>query len=600
VRPALSALSRFACSARSPRVSLRTWLPHACALHWLCSYAPWCGHCKTLKPEYEEVAKQLAEHDPPIPVAAVDATVSKAIAKRYDVTGYPTVFAFRGTTAVHYDDEKKNTKDMVQFMRDEHPARVMSAGLNYQGPTNLPSKQHLKKFLDIKAFTVPAVIAFIPEEDAESTALSEFQMVHYGLREKFAFGIVRASAAMTEVGATAGEVRVYKAGAYFSKKFEQRHYSIPGGSHGVNWLKEEILSNCLPLVGEMHADSQEFYLFVRHHSEGHSSAAASASAATAKPLLLVYTNVNFDHKEGRYYKETRNLAKLVRGIVAPFHGQMHVAIGDKTAAAKSLEALGFPTGADKIATIQNGTMKYKFVGASTAHFKTRLSEFVGGFLEGNLEPFYRTAEAPCCTLQEALTEGHYRNPDSSAGEALQPQMLELIGKTARNLVFGSPKDTMIEIYAPGCPHCSALKPHWKELSSFINEHKELQEAVQLAVVDGARNDVPINGISIPGFPAIFYVPGNYSGAADRIPVHIDLASHPSGYGKVTSSLLQALADQPRIQNSESLRALVQERLAATLQAEAAAAEEEARILVDESDSEDKSDLEEVLLHDDEL
>lgn len=394
------------------------------------------------------MAKQLAKHDPPIPVAAVDATVSKALAKRYDVTGYPTVFAFRGTTAVHYDDEKKNAKDMVQYMRDEHPARVMSAGLNYQGPTNLPSQQHLKKFLAIKAFTVPAVIAFIPEEDAESTALSDFQMVHYGLHEKFAFGIVRASAAIAEVGAAAGEVRVYKAGAYFSKKFEQRHYSILGGWRDVNWLKDEILSNCLPLVGEMHADSQHLYSFTRHHSEEHSSAVVPGpSAAIPKPLLLVYTNVNFDHKEGRYYKETRNLAQLVRAVVAPFRGRMHVAIGDKTAAAKSLEALGFPTGADKIATIQNGTMKYKFVGASTAHFKTRLSEFIEGFVEGQLEPFYRSAETPCCTLHEALTEGHYRNPDSTAGETLQPHMLELIGKTARNLVLSSPKDTMIEIYA---------------------------------------------------------------------------------------------------------------------------------------------------------
>lgn len=61
------------------------------------------------------MAKQLAAHKPPIPVAAVDATVSKAIASRYAVTGYPTVFAFRGTTPVHYDDEKKNAKDMVQY-----------------------------------------------------------------------------------------------------------------------------------------------------------------------------------------------------------------------------------------------------------------------------------------------------------------------------------------------------------------------------------------------------------------------------------------------------------------------------------------------------
>ena len=38
------------------------------------SYAPWCGHCKDLKPEYKEVAMQLSEHRPPIPVAMIDAT----------------------------------------------------------------------------------------------------------------------------------------------------------------------------------------------------------------------------------------------------------------------------------------------------------------------------------------------------------------------------------------------------------------------------------------------------------------------------------------------------------------------------------------------
>ena len=565
------------------------------------SYAPWCSHCKNLKPEYEEAAKQLAAHNPPIPVAAVDATVSKAIAARYAVTGYPTVFAFRGTTPVHYDDEKKNTKDMVQYMRDEHPKRVLSPGVSYQGPTNLPSKLHLDKFLEVRALNKAAVVAFIPDEHAQSAALSQYQLVHYGLREKFAFGIIRDSAVIAEVGATLGEVRVYKAAAYYSKKFEQRHHSIVNGWGDVNVLKEEILGNCLPLVGEMHADSQEHYFFIRRHSEGRGRAGQPVGVvATAKPLLLVYTNVNFDHKEGRYYKETRNLAKLVRGIVAPFREQLHVAIGDKTAAAKSLEALGFPTGADKIATIQNGTMKYKFVGASTAHYKARLTEFIQMFVDGRLEPFYRSAHSPCCTLQEALAEGHYRNSDSSAGEALPPQMLELVGKTARNLVLGSSKDTMIEIYAPGCPHCLALKPHWMELSSFVSEHKELQEVVQLAVVNGAQNDVPINGITIPGFPAIFYVPGDYTGVPDRSPVHVDLAPPPSGYGKSTSSLLQALADQPRIQSSDTLRTLVQERLAAALRDEAASeAQEAANNSIDDA-SESESGVEEVTLRDHEL
>ena len=59
-------------------------------------YAPWCGHCKKLTPEYAAAAKELAKADPPMPLAKVDATAHKALKTRFEVKGFPTLLWFEG------------------------------------------------------------------------------------------------------------------------------------------------------------------------------------------------------------------------------------------------------------------------------------------------------------------------------------------------------------------------------------------------------------------------------------------------------------------------------------------------------------------------
>lgn len=82
-------------------------------------YAPWCGHCKRLEPEFEKAAVTLKGV---IPLAKVDATVETALAERFDVRGYPTIKFFKKGKDSEYDGGRTDSTIVSWLQQNTGPA----------------------------------------------------------------------------------------------------------------------------------------------------------------------------------------------------------------------------------------------------------------------------------------------------------------------------------------------------------------------------------------------------------------------------------------------------------------------------------------------
>jgi len=115
-------------------------------------YAPWCGHCKSLEPEYAKAAATLKADGSPVKLCKVDATIATKLAEKFGVQGFPTLKFFKKGQATEYGGGRTE-KEIVSWIKKKTGPPAESLG----------DTEAVKKFTDGRDV---AVVGFFADKES--------------------------------------------------------------------------------------------------------------------------------------------------------------------------------------------------------------------------------------------------------------------------------------------------------------------------------------------------------------------------------------------------------------------------------------------------
>eukprot|EP00052_Salpingoeca_macrocollata_P005618 m.48434 g.48434 ORF g.48434 m.48434 type:complete len:230 (+) comp14958_c0_seq4:30-719(+) len=102
-------------------------------------YAPWCGHCRSMAPAWDELASRLKGR---VNVAKVDCTKERAVCSRFSVRGFPTLFLLRNNKLYPYSGQRtadaleefalRTYKDATAQDVPSEPSAIWTAAANLE------------------------------------------------------------------------------------------------------------------------------------------------------------------------------------------------------------------------------------------------------------------------------------------------------------------------------------------------------------------------------------------------------------------------------------------------------------------------------------
>ncbi|KAF5092468.1 hypothetical protein D0Z00_004575 [Geotrichum galactomycetum] len=126
-------------------------------------FAPWCGHCKRLAPEYEIAATELKEQN--IALVEVDCEQNQALCAEHKIQGYPTLFVFKSLDSKSQYQGGRTAEDIVKYMKKE----LLPSSTKV-------TEENLEEF---KSLGPVSVIGFTNEKESNATFTTVSDALHH-------------------------------------------------------------------------------------------------------------------------------------------------------------------------------------------------------------------------------------------------------------------------------------------------------------------------------------------------------------------------------------------------------------------------------------
>ncbi len=415
-------------------------------------YAPWCGHCKQLAPEYEKAAKALkAQGVKNVVLAKIDATAEKTLAEEFEIGGFPTLKWFVNGQAKEYTGGREEETILQWIKKKTGPPAVKVSSID--------QLEKLKKENEV-------FVLGLFSSDAEAAS---FLSVAADI-ESAAFGIAVGSAEVDAIKAAAGATSGAPAIILF-KHFDEGKAVYSGSTSDIPAIDKFVNGNSLPLVVPFSQDNaqkifgggvkQHLLIFVDKSKSGESEKIVESATPVAKEYRGEYLFVTVDKTDSR---------------IVEFFG-----VGDNE----------YPTA--RIVLIGDESMK-KFKIQSKEVTEATLSAFIKAHKAGELLVDLKSEDIPASQSEPVFV-------------LVAKQYEEIVKKDGH-------KNVLLEVYAPWCGHCKKLAPIYDELAKKYKKFDNLIIAKMDGTLNEVE-DLNIEGFpTLKFFPAGSNEIVDYDGARD--------------------------------------------------------------------------------------